>query len=455
MDKLSVELKAMIAKITPTPDLLNLRLTSKAFYKAATQELFSRVAVTPNTASFEKFYSILASPHISQEVTGIKLTTSNDPYYDAWNLNDREIYSTLTDDYAEIIRSINRFPNLRDVALEFAEVCVYVAPDDYDKRDPEEGYEFRIDVLSAFFEALNNLQYPIPNLRSLSIKNLQNWNDKGLMSSTKFKSTLARISELRLKIITEYCAASPDAAWSYPELYTFFSDLGETWLRPAQQNLTSLALHCDIFWGYIPKCDLRSIHFPNLKKLELGNWTFSHDWQVEWICSHTTLDVLIMDDCSIVSYTRSYRPIDGEGYLLNPPYVRSTGELYKLYHTQRWSQIFAEFETRLPNLKTFQFGHGEWRNGKNFDRIGLLGSGMDSHELIYTVFDGGTNPSPWITVQNHHQYELWREESGRRDVGENFMEESEIKVDVQRIFETDEEDKNAYQKLMTTVQARK
>ncbi|KAG4435129.1 hypothetical protein IFR05_009394 [Cadophora sp. M221] len=351
MDNLSVELKVIVAKNTPTSDLLSLRLVSKSFYESATRELFSRVAVTPNAASFEKFHSILASPHLFREVTCIKLTTSNDPYYDTVSLNDHEIYSTLTDEYTEIIQSINRFPNLRDVALEFAEVCVYVAPDDHDKRDPEEGYEFRIDVLSAFFEALNDPKNPMPNLRSLSIKNLQNWNDKGIMSSTNFESTLARISELRLKIVTEYCTYSPDVSWSFPKLYSFFDELGETWLKPAQQNLTSLALHCDMFWGYIPKCDLRSIHFPTLKKLELGNWTFSHDWQADWICSHTTLEVLIMDDCSIVSHTRAYGPIDGEGYLVDPPNMIRYDELYRRYHPQRWSKIFAEFEMRLPSLK--------------------------------------------------------------------------------------------------------
>ncbi|KAH9225019.1 hypothetical protein DL95DRAFT_378681, partial [Leptodontidium sp. 2 PMI_412] len=89
-------------------------------------------------------------------------------------------------------------------------------------------------------------------------------------------------------------------------MYGFFDELAETWLKPAQPNLTSLTLHADVLWGYIPECDLRSVHFPNLRKLELGLYTFSHDWQLDWICSHTTLQVLIMDRCSIVSYAQAY-----------------------------------------------------------------------------------------------------------------------------------------------------
>ena len=67
------------------------------------------------------------------------------------------------------------------------------------------------------------------------------------------------------------------------ERHTFFSrDLLRYWLEPVQGNLVHLKLDSTCYWGWIPKCDFRCIHFPQLKSLELGEMTFMHDWQHEW-----------------------------------------------------------------------------------------------------------------------------------------------------------------------------
>lgn len=153
-----------------------------------------------------------------------------------------------------------------------------------------------------------------------------------------------------------------------PELYTFFGELDEIWLKPAQQNVTSLKIHCDLFWGYIPNCNLRSVHFPSLKKLELGNYIFSHDWQVDWICSHITLQALALDDCCIVSYTQAEGPVDEEDYYTDPLGEFGNHESDREENPHRWSEIFTQIECQLPNLKSFQFGSANWQAVNNSKR---------------------------------------------------------------------------------------
>lgn len=56
-----------------------------------------------------------------------------------------------------------------------------------------------------------------------------------------------------------------------------------------------------MWFGFRPKLDLSQIHFPRLKSLVLGNFTFFQDSQLEWILSHgATLSELSLDDCMIL-----------------------------------------------------------------------------------------------------------------------------------------------------------
>ncbi|PVH71623.1 hypothetical protein DL98DRAFT_596798 [Cadophora sp. DSE1049] len=336
METLSTGLKDIIAFYTPKPDLKNLRLVRKSFYTSTTRELFSRVHVTPRQASIKKFQAVLASPALSKEVTNAKLTTYLNPSksFEFYRRDDDVRESTLTREYERIFSSINGFPNLRDVVIELSEVCAVIKPTDYFDQTHEEEVEFRSQVLSILFDALNN-------------------SEEASHFINNFKQLLQRITELRLKIVTEYEQSTPDNSWSRPELYIFFEELPDTWLQPTQQNLTRLTLHCNVHWGYIPKCDFLCIHFPSLKKLELGNYSFSHDWQVDWICSRTTLEMVILDDCTIASHTRTFGLVDCEGYWVVPMDEDRSFLSDRQFNPQRWSDIFAEFEARLPNIKSF------------------------------------------------------------------------------------------------------
>jgi len=62
--------------------------------------------------------------------------------------------------------------------LEFSEACGVSRSDQISPNMHEEGVQFRSQVLSALFDTLNDPQELVRNLRSLSLKNLQNYNDK-------------------------------------------------------------------------------------------------------------------------------------------------------------------------------------------------------------------------------------------------------------------------------------
>lgn len=109
-----------------------------------------------------------------------------------------------------------------------------------------------------------------------------------------------------------------------PVEFDFFeSSLPRTWLLltlPAAQNLRVLSLYARNYWGWYPKIDFRCSEmgrgggggggggFPNLRSLSLGNYVFSHEWQVDWIAGlgggGGGLEELYLDDCPISKITR-------------------------------------------------------------------------------------------------------------------------------------------------------
>jgi hypothetical protein len=183
----------------------------------------------------------------------------------------------------------------------------------------EDTYKYRQAILKYLFAALSSSENPTPYLTTLSLKNLQNINKPALVTSEKFTKLLKRITNLRLRIIMEEVEAAPSHSWDLKEMHTFFHELPSTWLKPCSENLTSLTLHVVEWWGYYPKCDFRGLHFPRLKFLELGNYTFTHYWQMEWIYSHgDTLETLVLDDAVIVQRFTLFGRVDSEGYPVEP-----------------------------------------------------------------------------------------------------------------------------------------
>src|SRR2546423_911684 len=107
------------------------------------------------------------------------------------------------------------------------------------------------------------------------------------------------------------------------------------------------------------------MQLPELRILELGKWTISHDWQIEWIIGHAaTLETLWMDDCTILVKARTSMALTDEGYPIY--YKRRNGGLKSEYlheyytYNRRWRTFFDRFRAELPKLRDFRFGQTNW-----------------------------------------------------------------------------------------------
>jgi hypothetical protein len=237
--------------------------------------------------------------------------------------------------------------------------------------------------------------------------------------------------------------------------------LPSLWLQPAANNLTTLCLyHMNIYFGYSPKLDLRGVHFPSLRTLALGNYTFTHNWQLDWLGSHSsTLENLYLDDCIVVYYAKLYDcKLDSEGY----PVVRHAGNAELLgspvvgtYESHfidlTWTRILQHLRAHLTSLRHFRIGKStRWmgcdparrffkNNQCHFEYEDLT---IDLLPDRYQVFDMGIGPCQY-TDDVHYYY------SG--DLEEGDTEGQKAVAFFKKREEQNIEDKGALVELLTAI----
>jgi hypothetical protein len=183
------------------------------------------------------------------------------------------------------------------------------------------------------------------------------------------------------------------------ERHTFFSrDLLKHWLEPVQNNLVHLKLDSTCYWGWIPKCDLRGIHFPRLKSLELGEITFTHDWQLEWIISHgATLAHLSLRQCPIVHDIWLDHTLNAEGYPVHTlgddlSWDGTTGGMGNWCgNSARWKDYFPRLLSGLPHLRYLKIGDVSSPDLEVDDAVGK------SWRSLYCAFWSGNCFGPWAS----------------------------------------------------------
>ena len=136
------------------------------------------------------------------------------------------------------------------------------------------------------------------------------------------------------------------------ESHEFFTGLPRAWLAPAAPNLTCLALGASQLWGYILKVHFRGVHFPRLKSLVMHNFVFSHDWQLEWILSHTSLETLSLFRCQILTDALWFGEKDDEGYPTSL-FQYDVLPCQDYHYAGSWHQYYSRFSTLLKHLKWF------------------------------------------------------------------------------------------------------
>lgn len=269
--------------------------------------------------------------------------------------------------------------------------------------DLPEQIEFREPVLEKFFSGLNHKDHPATGVAALSIKNLQDKTPAALTGTkenkfkTDFQQVMSRINHLSLQIATEYYEAAPEHTLEIPEAHDFFGhELQKYWLEPVSERLTYLSLYAtEMYWGYYPRCHLP--RFPSLKTLNLGNMSFTHDEQLDWILSHAEkLQKLVLDDCPIIVGARPCEETFGpDRHVIRDPTperANDKGPAWK--YEARWHSHFDKIRVGLPNLTRFAYGFGPWDQHAAFDTADSLTPSLPRTRYMY--YDGGMGPSPWV-----------------------------------------------------------
>ncbi|ESZ95191.1 hypothetical protein SBOR_4422 [Sclerotinia borealis F-4128] len=495
MNKVSAEvIRLIIAKVEDFRDLKALRFVSKSVSVPATEELFSYCSlylqglhaqegddgredveedngeeqegeVIGEMASTIKSRSktdmeartnlekVLSVSHLKQAIYTIRYITNLDPNLSMDEYNeDSQPFSAFTTPMRNLVENsvpIGRKKMVGSFILLEHKIAMNIA---------------LLFLRRKLFAALNNPKFPTPDFTTLSLKNLQNVNDPILTKSENFLAVLNRITNLRIRVVVEYDEASPASSWGFAPMHDFFTQFPSTWLAPCTQNLTSLTLHCCEFWGYFPRCDWRDVHFPQLKKLELGNYTFSHDWQLDWILSHgDTLEVLVLNNCPIVSAIRQFGDASEEKYVMEP--TKDSGSENVWYYRTKWADHFRKMQDSILKLRLLQIGTGTWLHGKGFDCAEMelvevsgvpkdLGSYYNSYKpppkFPYTYFNRGLGPSPWVGTEDFSKDSDDEESTVSEDGDEKDIS---ISVNNDPTFEA-ERDQSGFDELMTSIGSR-
>ncbi|KAM0723991.1 hypothetical protein Q7P37_000982 [Cladosporium fusiforme] len=401
-----------------------LRSTCKRLTPMATKRLFHHLHILPTTESANKARAILGNKDLMPLVTTISMQATLDDaeaephaFWDVprWREDDPEyandaehgieVNGIVSPTFKAMLSDIGLFTNLRRVEVHF-DWEVEGAENDLSGGHNKEWVEYRQPFLSNVFRALNHQEHPAFKVHSLSIRNLHDLSDYGLLQSDDFKAIVSRLDTLELSIATQDNEASPEGNIDFPERHRFFGkDLIDYWLVPVRENLVNLKIYCNCYWGYLPKCDLRGLHFPRLKSLAFGNMTFTHDWQLDWIIQHgETLESLILDDCPIIHDACMYHTLGHDRYVV----LRDNGTPSPEWHggkewtySSRWHDYFGKLAAGLPHLRHFGIGHGPWAGcvGEDNATDAFEAAAQLPAQLIaarYAYFHGGTGPSQWI-----------------------------------------------------------
>jgi hypothetical protein len=265
------------------------------------------------------------------------------------------------------------------------------------------------------FRGLVSLQQP---LKELAIQNQQNVSPLNRGIIARIDQIFQKLTSLRLNIVHELDPAAPEneievsfmtpprrgssthCKWQKRAPHEFFTRiLPSIWLKPAMGSLQKLTLYSTFMWGCYPKANLDGVHFPQLKSLALGRFSFVDDKQLDWILAHSsTLQELYLDDCPIIVAVRMF---DSESDLSNcqvpesEMVLKEAGGLreFRYSYPRRWHEYFSSIQEGLPKLRQFGFGLSAELDAwvLPFEKETEIVPALMQDR--YLVFDGGVGPN--------------------------------------------------------------
>lgn len=208
------------------------------------------------------------------------------------------------------------------------------------------------------------------SLRTLRIYNLNTSLHPRVVGSEAFKAVVGSSSIVDFSCLNKSYGRRDIASgplYSREEL-EMFEQLPQIWFIPSMaENLQILELDFSDDWGWHPKLDLEAITpaLPNLKKLSLWKFVFSHERQAQWIASlgrnnsSGGLEELHLFECQILYRATHFGRLDSDkGYPLQEVMLRldplDDEQLTSSFFPPRWYTILDIWRASMPALTSFR-----------------------------------------------------------------------------------------------------
>ncbi|RGP73098.1 f-box protein [Fusarium longipes] len=484
------------ANLTP-PSVANLRLASPAFNDIALPWKYKSIRLEAFGPSVERFINIAKTSKLCNLVREITIDTRVDL---DWEYLCNESYPFPTS-FMNALPYLRYFNKVTALHIRFEQHCGIERQ--LSDLQIDETYTFRYKVLDTIFHCAAGLwtlkkqlemdkkldqdrymdkddqkcDYSDQDLefrgtclalRELTIANLADYDDPNITSSKAWKTIMALPTLIHFKVFItkEKDDAAPELEVFLPEQYEFFESLPSTWLSPNfAQNLRVLSLYFADYWGWFPILDFRNFGevspFPQLKVLALGNYVFTHEWQVDWFSKVGKengtggLEELYLDDCPIL-YHANQRGVCEDGYPDYTVVIENDNIGHEHDFHLRWHDVLAQWKDSMKGLKVFRMGGGSWwlRPDKTYTTISedpdyanidervldyrlkhnihrnfafpapseedtpetwRHGQGLDdkrSTRMLYIEYDCGVGPSPWREKNSDYKSDVFEPEEG-------------------------------------------
>jgi hypothetical protein len=170
-----------------------------------------------------------------------------------------------------------------------------------------------------------------------------------------FKATMRNLKTLKLLVQSnEMSRYEFRSVRKLPTNQRFMEQLEQTWLGNCQKSLRELDLGFRTHVGFYSKLDLRGLEIARLKVLKLTKITLTHQWQIDWICSHgPTLEILSLIETPIIVQATTRMVLDEESYPIEHQPLLQLPETVLTFHL-KWSEIQDQIRERLPDLRAFE-----------------------------------------------------------------------------------------------------
>ncbi|KAF1362323.1 hypothetical protein EJ07DRAFT_153251 [Lizonia empirigonia] len=328
---LPTELLVLIFSELDNSALLTARSVCRRFYGPASTCFRTITSYVPNDGHFRHMKLSPQMP-LAQYVRNVCIVQP------AGHLDNFDPLSCVVYQFQEALDHANRFPGLRGIYTTGA--LLRSAP---------------FQVLQMLFERFG---YGRRTLRELALDAIPPLHSP-LTRTAAFRESMSAVQDLALSFDSWYnravwfdeTSAPPDPPCC-PTAHVFTESINE-WIGQSQAVVKRLSLIFDNYVGYYPRLDLRDLHYPRLRVLDLSCVTLSHRYHVSWIVAHkATLTTLYLSDCPILVKAETNQVLDAEdfpvvGKIASEPVTFAPANLF-------WWSMLDTFRVQLTALRDFR-----------------------------------------------------------------------------------------------------